>query len=268
MFVGSDNNTSYEHVSGGTSNMMADESKVRGDRTSNSKTAFWNNQIWHLKIQTSLAIFNFILVFALLMVASTVGLRVSSQVSKDLNVYWRAMNLTPDSVELTMNQTRDIIEHTRNVAANMVPISKVTVNAMVDDSAGAEDVTFAQAATSMLVGLSMADWRSVMGNTSLALGSVSHINYTAVTGVFRQAQDPSIQGVIKNMTDHALGSFDYAANGLTNMLTLFKDGVINEDKKAKTDQHSAPSKPSELATVESEAEAIGVDLAAASNAMN
>ena len=59
-----------------------------------------------------------------------------------------------------------------------------------------------------------------------------------------------------------------SANGLTNMLTLFKDGVINEDKKAKTDQHSAPSKPSELATVESEAEAIGVDLAAASNAMN
>jgi hypothetical protein len=115
-----------------------------------------------LKIQTSLAAFNFLLVFSILVIASTVGLRVSSKVGKDVNVYWNAMNLTPDVVEKAMNQTMGIIGNAHSMSANMVPITTATANAMLDNSTEAVNVTFANAATAVMSGLSLADWRSVL----------------------------------------------------------------------------------------------------------
>jgi len=118
------------------------------------------------------------------------------------------MNLTPTSVQTAMNQTMGIIGNAHSVSANMVPISSATADAMLSNSTDAVNVSFAMAATSVMTDMSRADWQSVMGNISLALGSISNINYTAITGVFRQAQDPDIQTSLKNMTqrrDEAAG---------------------------------------------------------------
>ena len=121
------------------------------------------------------------------------------------------------------------------------------------------NVTFANAATAVMSGLSLADWRSVLGIFSLALGSISHINYTAVTDEFKQAQDPGIQTSLKNMSEHALDSFDYATSGMTSLFSLLRDGVISEDKKLKTKR----SEPSDLKIAEKEMGNVEHDVKAA-----
>jgi hypothetical protein len=211
-------------------------------------------------------LFNFVLGFIILIVASTVGLRVTTQISDDVNVYWKAMNLTPKVVETALNQTMGIIGNAHAVSANMVPVSTATAGAMLGNSTNKENVSFAMAATSVMAGMSRADWQSVMGNFSLALGSISNINYTAVTGVFRQAQDPDIQSSLKNMTQHALGSFDYATSGMTSLFSLLKDGVISEDKKAKKvdmGKEKENSPPSDLTNAEVDMGKVGTDISAA-----
>ena len=266
MFVGA-KGEAYEAVSIGSDPQMlqSDDSKYREkDRVADRKggrMAFWENHIWHLKIQTALALVNFTLVVIFLVVASTVGLRMSTKVGDNVHVYWKAMNLTPDVVEKVMNDTRGIIGNAHSVAANMVPISTATANAVLKNDTESANVTFANAATAVMAGLSLADWRSVTGNVSLALGSVSHINYTAITGIFQQAQDPAVQSSLKIMSQHALGSFDYATTGMTSLFNLLRDGVISEDKRAEKEKTDRP--PSDIAVAEAEMGHVSDDVKAA-----
>jgi hypothetical protein len=272
MFVGA-KGEAYEAVSIGSEPQMpqSDDSKYREkDRVADRKggrMAFWENHIWHLKIQTALALFNFTLVFIFLVVASTVGLRMSRNVGDSVNVYWKAMNLTPDVVERVMNDTRGILGNAHSVTANMVPISTATANAMLTNDTESANVTFANAATSVMTGLARSDWRSVTGNVSLALGSISNINYTAITGIFQQAQDPAIQSSLKLMSQHALGSFDYATTGMTSLFNILKEGVITEDKRAEKDKRAGKEKidgpPSDLAVAGEEFGNVGDDVKAA-----
>ena len=174
------------------------------------------------------------------------------------------MNLTPTSVQTAMNQTMGIIGNAHSVSANMVPISSATADAMLSNSTDAVNVSFAMAATSVMTDMSRADWQSVMGNISLALGSISNINYTAITGVFRQAQDPDIQTSLKNMTQHALGSFDFATSGMTSLFSLLKDGVISENKKEEqAHADSPPGPPSDLTLAEVDMGDVRTDIKAA-----
>ena len=199
------------------------------------------------------------MVLVLLVVASTVGLRVSTRISDDVTVYWKAMKLTPDVVAAATNRTLGIIGNAHAVSENMVPFSAAAVDAMVTNASTAANVTFAQASTAVLAGLSRADWQGVLGNASLAMGSLSHINFTAVTGVFDQAQDPDVQTSLKNMTQHALGSFDYATSGLTSLFSLLRDGVISEAKKAKREK----GPPSDLNNAEVDMGKVGTEISAA-----
>jgi galactitol-specific phosphotransferase system IIB component len=119
----------------------------------------------HLKVQTSLALFNFTVLFASLVVVCTLGLRISTQISDGVHVYWKAMNLTPTSVQTAMNQTMGIIGNAHSVSANMVPISS-TADAMLNNSTDAVNVSFAMAATSVMTDsrwrtASVPPWRNI-----------------------------------------------------------------------------------------------------------
>lgn len=147
-----------------------------------------------------------------------------------MKVYMDAADLTPAKVGAMSENAQNIVSNVRSISANMVPVSEVTANSVVNASGGTTNVSFAEAATAALVGVGHADWNSVLGNGSLVMGSVAKMNFSVVTSLFEQAREPETQSVIKRQVDKALASFDYATRGVANVVAVFRDGVVAEEK--------------------------------------
>ncbi len=148
----------------------------------------------------------------------------------EVKVIMKATDLTPEKIQEMSENTQAIVRNARTISANMVPVSEVTVQNLVNSTNSTGNVSFAQAATAALIGVGHADWNSVVGNGSLAMGSIAAINFSVVTGLFEQAQDPQTQSVIRRQIDKALATFDYASKGVSNVLTVFRDGIAAEEK--------------------------------------
>jgi len=148
-----------------------------------------------------------------------------------MKVYMDAADLTPAKVGVMSENAQNIVSNVRSISANMVPVSEVTANSMVNATGGTSNVSFAEAATAALVGVGHADWNSVLGNGSLVMGSVANMNFSVVTSLFEQAREPETQSVIKRQVDKALATFDYATRGVANVVAVFRDGVVAEEKE-------------------------------------
>ena len=166
-----------------------------------------------LRIQTFLAAVN----FALLLVSTT--------------LLFTTVVLISNSESLS--DAQHTASHVRTITGNLVPISEVTRTAALSNSTS--NVTLAQAATDAMTGFGQADWSAVvgnativMGNATIVMGTVANINFSAVTGLFAQAQEPQNQAVIRKQLDHAFSSFDFASQGVTNIFKIFRDGIISE----------------------------------------
>lgn len=134
----------------------------------------------------------------------------------------------------TMADARDATHNVKTITSNMVPVSEVTRRAALDDTP--TNVTLAQAATDALSGVGHADWNSVLGNATIVMDAIANVNYSAVTGLFAQAQEPETQAVIRRQIDHAFSSFDFATRGVTNIFTIFRDGIIAENTQNTQEQ--------------------------------
>ena len=171
--------------------------------------------------------FNF--VFTMIAVGTVVWALAEGQ--GKLKVYMDAADLTPAKVGVMSENAQNIVSNVRSISANMVPVSEVTVNTVVNATGGTSNVSFAEAATAALVGVGHADWNSVLGNGSLVMGSVANMNFSVVTSLFEQAREPETQSVIKRQVDKALATFDYATRGVANVVAVFRDGVVAEEKE-------------------------------------
>lgn len=147
-----------------------------------------------------------------------------------MKVYMDAADLTPTKVGAMSENAQNIMSNVRSISANMVPVSEVTANSVVNATGGTSNVSFAEAATAALVGVGHADWNAVLGNGSLVMGSVAKMNFSVVTSLFEQAREPETQSVIKRQVDKALATFDYATRGVANVVAVFRDGVVAEEK--------------------------------------
>jgi hypothetical protein len=176
--------------------------------------------------QTIISFCNFALLLIVLILGATYGFRVQNQVK----VYWDAANVSPPMVGHIVNQTSGIIDNVYHLSANMVPISEKTVQILSNETGATNNVTFVEAATKAMLGVGQADWKAVIGNASLALGSVAVVNYTAITDLIKQVQDPNIQSVVKDQVQHALNSFDFATAGAASMYTTFTEGLFKQSK--------------------------------------
>jgi len=126
----------------------------------------------------------------------------------------------------SLSDAQHTASHVRTITGNLVPISEVTRTAALNNSTG--NVTLAQAATDAMTGFGQADWSAVVGNATIVMETVANINFSAVTGLFAQAQEPQNQAVIRKQLEHAFSSFDFASQGVTNIFKIFKDGIISE----------------------------------------
>lgn len=179
-----------------------------GDATKNmDKTNA--NVLWNLRLHSFLHTVNFILLLIMSTLLLTIGIRVSNSE--------------------TLSNAQDTARNVREITHNMIPVSQATATAATRNDT-ASNVTLAQAATAALTGVGHADWDSAFGNATLVMNAIAGINYTAVTGVFSQAQKPENQAVIRKQIDHVLSSFDFASHGVSNILTIFKDGIRSENK--------------------------------------
>ena len=148
----------------------------------------------------------------------------------EIKVIMKATDLTPEKIQAMSENTQAIVRNARTISENMVPVSEVTAQSLVNSTNSTGNVSFAQAATAALIGVGHAYWNSVVGNGSLAMGSIAAINFSVVTGLFEQAQDPQTQSVIRRQIDKAIATFDYASKGVSNVLTVFRDGIVAEEK--------------------------------------
>ena len=146
----------------------------------------------------------------------------------ELKVYMDAAELTPAKVGEMSNNAQNIVSNVRSISDNMVPVSEVTAKSVMNATGSPSNVSFAEAATAALLGVGHADWNSVLGNGSLAMGSVANLNFSVVTSLFEQAREPATQSVIKRQIDKALATFDFATRGVANVVTVFRDGVVAE----------------------------------------
>lgn len=166
------------------------------------------NLQWH----SFLHFFNFVLLLVLTAMVLTVGVRISNSDS--------------------LADAQVTASNVRTITSNMIPVSEVTRTAALSNATS--NVTLAQATTDAMTGFARADWGSVVGNATIVMEAIANINYSAVTGLFAQAQEPETQAVIRGQIDRAFSSFDFATRGVTNIFTIFRDGVISEDIGYKT----------------------------------
>jgi len=167
------------------------------------------NLQWH----SFLHFFNFVLLLVLTAMVLTVGVRISNSDS--------------------LADAQQTASNVRTITSNMIPVSELTRTAALSNSTS--NVTLAQAATDAMTGFGHADWNAVMGNATLVMQAISNINYTAVTGLFAQAQEPENQAIIRKQIDNAFHSFDFATRGVSNIFTIFRDGVLSEGVGYKKD---------------------------------
>ena len=167
-----------------------------------------SNILWNLRLHSLLHTVNFSLLLIVTCLFFTIGVRISNSE--------------------TLVNAQDTARNVKEITKNMIPVSKVTADAAMRNDTE-NNVTLAQAATSALSGVGHADWNSVLGNATLVMKSIASVNYSAVTGLFSQAQEPENQKVIKRQIEHALSSFDFASHGLSNILTIFKQGLKSDE---------------------------------------
>lgn len=179
------------------------------------------SHLWYMKW---LMVVNIVITFGVILM---VFLALYDSQGK-LKVYMDAADLTPAKVGEMSNNAQNIVSNVRSISDNMVPVSEVTAKAMVNATGSPSNVSFAEAATAALIGVGHADWNSVLGNGSLAMGSVANLNFSVVTSLFEQAREPETQSVIKRQIDKALATFDFATRGVANVVTVFRDGVVAE----------------------------------------
>jgi hypothetical protein len=80
-----------------------------------------------------------------------------------------------------------------------------------------------------MLGIGRADWKTVMSNGSLAMGSFATINFTSITGLFEQAQHAETQRVLKEQFANAVATLSYGTKGLSSVFKVFRDGIIAEN---------------------------------------
>ena len=148
-----------------------------------------------IMIQLGISVCNLLAIVVFLGVVMSYGFKITD----DVKVYWDENNVTGAT-----QQSFDIISNVRTISKNMVPVSEVTSQAVTDASNMTGNVSFAQAATDALVGAGQANWDAVLGNATVAMGSFGNINFSAVTGLFEQAQNPQTQAVVKEQIEQFL----------------------------------------------------------------
>lgn len=173
------------------------------------------NVLWNLRLHSFLHTVNFILLLIVSTLLLTIGIRISNSE--------------------TLSNAQDTARNVREITHNMIPVSQATAAAALRNDT-TSNTTLAQAATGALTGVGRADWDSAFGNATLVMKAVANINYTAVTGLFSQAQRPENQALIKEQINHVLSSFDFASHGVSNILTIFKDGIQTEKKIEKKEE--------------------------------
>lgn len=131
----------------------------------------------------------------------------------------------------TVDDAKATAHNVRTITENMIPVSEVTARAAMSNET--RNISLAQAATDALSGVGHADWNSAFGNATLVMNAIANINYSAVTGIFSQAQEPENQALIRRQIEHTLSSFDFATKGVTNIFSIFRDGVITEKERQK-----------------------------------
>jgi hypothetical protein len=180
----------------------------------------WNIPLLLQWWQTVIAVINLLLTLVVVIVILSIGV----QAKAGAGVYVKAMDLSPARAASVMHRTYGIVDNVYNVTSNIVPLSEATLRA--GNSTVKTNTTFAQAAFEAMAGIAKADWTSLMGNASLALGSVAHINYTTITDFVAQAKDAEFQRSVKEQVSHALGSFDFATTGAAQLFETMKEGIL------------------------------------------
>ena len=104
------------------------------------------------------------------------------------------MNLTPEKTGVAVEQTLGIVTNVHAVTENMVPVSTATKDYMTsNETTTVDNSTMAEATTGLLLKIGEANWTSLMGNASMALGSASLLNFTVVTQFVKQLTEPQFQ---------------------------------------------------------------------------
>jgi hypothetical protein len=147
------------------------------------------NILWNLRLHSFLHTINFFFLMVVSVLIFTAGVRISNSE--------------------TMSHAQDATRNVRDITRNMIPVSEVTAKAATSNATS--NVTLAQAATDALTGVGHADWNSAFGNATLVMSTIANVNYSAVTGLFTQAQQPEYQKVIRKQIEHVLSFFDFAS---------------------------------------------------------
>lgn len=186
----------------------------------------WNSHTLQC-IQVVLAAGNFLIAFTILIVLAAEGFTLKEEAGR----YVAAMNLTPEKTGLAVEKTLGIVDNVHTVTNNMVPVSEAAVDVLTNnETTSVNNVTMAEAATGLLMQVGNANWTSLVGNASIALGSASLLNFTVVTDFVKQLTDPAFQATVKEQVAHALGSFDFAASGAGDFFQTIKKGIISQSK--------------------------------------
>ena len=142
------------------------------------------------------------------------------------------MNLTPEKTGVAVEQTLGIVTNVHAVTENMVPVSTATKDYMTsNETTTVDNSTMAEATTGLLLKIGEANWTSLMGNASMALGSASLLNFTVVTQFVKQLTEPQFQATVKEQVVHALSSFDFAASGAGKFFQTLKNGIVSQSTK-------------------------------------
>jgi hypothetical protein len=177
-------------------------------------------------IQTVLSFCNFTILLLVLVVGATYGVRIQNQVK----VYWEASNVNPPLVRHMVNQTTGIIDNVYQVSASMVPIAKKTADVVTNATGDVTgDVTMMQAATDTMKGFAQVDWKGTMANASLAMGSVSFMNFSSVSDLIDKAKDPASQAFLKGLFMHFMSQIDFVTIGAASMFDVFKEGLFKTE---------------------------------------
>lgn len=178
-------------------------------------------------IQVAISVCNlfFVLLIIIFLVTGTITLK------QEADRYVTAMNLTPEKTGVAMEQTLGIVSNVHTVTENMVPISNVTKDYMTSNKTTVDNSTMAEATTGLLLKFGEANWTSLVGNASAALGSASLLNFTVVSQFVKQLTEPQFQSTVKEQVVHALSSFDFAASGAGNFFQTLKNGIMAQNTK-------------------------------------
>ena len=184
--------------------------------------AGWSAHQLH-SVQVAISFCNLIFVIIIFTILVTGGITLKQEADK----YVTAMNLTPEKTGVAVEQTLGIVSNVHTVTENMVPISNATRDYMAsNETTTVDNSTMAEATTGLLLKFGEANWTSLIGNASAALGSASLLNFTVVSQFVKQLTEPQFQATVKEQVVHALSSFDFAASGAGSFFQTLKNGIM------------------------------------------